>query len=162
LIKGPSLVGVINWGIERKPKRYVDGLVKVGVYEFELTVRDAYNLKSKDTVKVTVAEPTCTSATKELILKDQKWTYPWYTQISLTNVFSYLPEKSYIKNFYIKRDGSDKWQLVVPWHIDNPPGSGQHSWEHVHYFESNTWVLAIYPPDFDAYDTPDVKIEYCN
>ncbi|MFD2514454.1 hypothetical protein ACFSRY_11295 [Pontibacter locisalis] len=162
LIKGPSQQEVINYDTSDKPKTFVDRLVKVGVYEFELTVTDYYNLSSVDTVKVTVAEPKCATENKEVIIKDLKWTHPWYTQISISNVFSYLPANSYIKNFYIKRDGSNDWELVVPWDYNLTTNNGQHTWDHVEYFEYGIWVLAIYPGANTTDDTPDVKIEYCN
>ncbi|GAB3197671.1 hypothetical protein GCM10027293_12660 [Pontibacter aydingkolensis] len=162
LIKSPSQQETINYGTSDKPKTFVDRLVKVGVYEFELTVTNAYNVSSADTVKVTIAEPTCTTANKEVIIKDLKWTHPWYTQISISNVFSYLPANSYIKNFYIKRDKSDQWELVLPWDYNSSIYNGQHTWDYVEYFEYGTWVLAIYPGSNTTDDTPDVKIEYCN
>ncbi|MBC5993516.1 PKD domain-containing protein [Pontibacter cellulosilyticus] len=162
LIKGPSLQEVINYGTENKPNKFVDRLIKVGVYDFELTVTDFYNLSAVDTVKITVAEPNCTTANKEVILKDLKWIHPWYTQISISNVFSYVPANSYIKNFYIKRDASDKWELVLPWDYNSSIYNGQHTWDHVEYVEDGIWVLSIYPGNNMTDDTPDVKIEYCN
>lgn len=49
VIKGPSQVGITYYD---KPKAFVSGLMKVGVYEFLLTVTDTYNLSSTDTVRV--------------------------------------------------------------------------------------------------------------
>lgn len=162
LIKSPDQTDTRSYDAGNRLKTFVDRLIKVGVYEFELIVTDSYNLASADTMKVTVAEPKCTTANKEFILKDLKWIHPWYTQISIRDVFSYLPANSYIKNFYIKRDGSDKWELVVPWDYYSPVNTGQHMWDYVEHSNEGTWILAIYPGANSADDTPDVKIEYCN
>jgi hypothetical protein len=163
IIKSPSNVEIMLHGAQGKPKRFVDGLVDVGIYEFELTVTDFYNLKSKDIVIVTVSEPNCNNANKEVIIKDLNWTQPWYTQLSITNLFSLVPTNSHIKSFYIKRDGSDQWELIEPYLNKNSANySGKHTWEYVNYFDNNTWVLQIYPNSSFIDDTPDVEIEYCN
>jgi hypothetical protein len=163
MIKSPSSLGVINYGVQYTSKIFVDQLVDIGDYDFELTVTDSYGLESKDMVKVIVSRPNCISIDKEVIIKDLQWIQPWYTQLSITDLFSYLPPNSYIKNFYIKRDGSNKWELIEPYYTKNSDNySGKYTWEYVNYFDSNTWVLQIYPKSSFIGDTPDVKIEYCN
>ncbi|WP_439880067.1 PKD domain-containing protein [Pontibacter sp. MBLB2868] len=152
-IKGPSEVPLNNFSDTKGSAR---GLFNVGDYEFELTVTDAYNLKSKDTVTVTVAQPTCTTANKEVIFKDLTWSYPWLMETGIGNLFSFLPANSYIKDFYIKRDGSDTWEKII--NVDLAPNNTGtiHTWE---FFEGR---LIIYPNSNQTEDTPDVKVEYCN
>jgi hypothetical protein len=153
VIKGPHQVGITNYD---KPRAFVSGLAKVGEYEFLLTVTDNYNLSSTDTVKISVTEPNCTTDTKEIIIKDLGWSFAWIMEIDIYNLDSYLPPNSYIKNFYIKRDASDQWELIVPLDFNSTNYGLQHEWEY------GNGVLVIYPGTNSTNDTPDVKIEYCN
>lgn len=132
----------------------VQGLKELGSYVFELTVRDADNLSSKDTVMVTVASPPCITPNKEVIIKDQIWSWDWENSMMQIDILSYLPSKSYLRNVYIKRDSSDDWELVDPlvdYDHDMP--------------RSPKWVyygnLNIYLSPNTVDDSPDVKIEYC-
>lgn len=161
LVNAPIYVEIVNYRFD-KPKTFISRLVSVGTYEFELTVTDTYGLSSKDIVKITVAEPKCTSGMKEVIIKDIKWGYAWWMEAGIRNVFSHLPANSYIRNIYIKRDASDKWELILPYDHHSSDYGNHHTWEHVEYFEFATWYLIIYPNANTADDTPDVKIEYCN
>ena len=138
------------------PWRNHVSFLKVGVHEFELTVTDAYNFSAKDTVKVTVAEPICSTNIKEIIFKDLRWGYPWFMETSISNLFSHLPPNSYVKSFYIKRDGSDKWETIVPVNYSSPDAGKNPEWE---FYDGR---LIIYPGSDTREDTPDVKIEYCN
>ncbi len=153
VIKGPHPVGITNYN---KPKAFVSGLMKVGEYEFLLTVTDNYNLSATDTVKISVTEPNCTTNTKEVIIKDLGWSYAWIMEINIYDIYSYLPPDSFIKNFYIKRDASDQWELIVPLDYNSSDYGLQHEWEY------GNGILAIYPGNNSTNDTPDVKIEYCN
>lgn len=151
-INGPSLVNIL---LPRSVKSLVGNLTNEGTYEFELTVTDADNLSAKDTVKVTVAIPPCTSAIREVLLKDLEWLVIMHMMIEIKNPYSYLPPNSYIKNLYIKRDDSDEWELincsVYSMYVDSP----FHEW----IFLNNT--LTIFPGSNLKTDTPDLKIEYC-
>jgi hypothetical protein len=159
-LKGPSGVFIYNDSNTGNPKRFIDNLSKTGVYEFELTVADYYHFTSKDTMTITIAEPNCTSGTKEVILKDLKWEYDWYQQISITNFYSYLPANSHIKSFYIKRDASDKWELVDPIYTREDDQSIYNTWDYRNFKGPPT--VYIYSNQDQIDDTPDVKIEYCN
>ncbi|RNI24521.1 hypothetical protein EFB08_16535 [Rufibacter latericius] len=151
-ISGPSSVDITNF---QSMRAFASNLVNVGTYEFELTVTDADKLFSKDTVKVTVAVPPCTSTTKEVILKDLIWTQPWLTEIQIENPHAYLPPNSYITNFYIKRDSSDKWELIIPLNHNSPDYGLFHEWTY------GNKMLVIWPGLNTEDDTPDLKIEYC-
>jgi hypothetical protein len=153
LFAGPSAVLIDNYN---KAKAFVRGLVNVGNYEFELTVRDADGLSSKDTIKITVVAPNCTSALKEFVFKDLPWDYSWIMEIDIYNFYSYLPPGSMLKNIYIKRDSSTDWEIVVPLNWSSPDYGKVHEWDY------GNGVLVIYPGKNHEDDTPDIKIEYCH
>jgi hypothetical protein len=151
-ITGSSLANLVD---PRAVRTLVSDMVNEGVYEFELTVTDADNLSSKDTVKITMAPPPCTSAPKEVILKNLNWLLAFDKILEIANPYSYLPANSYIKNFYIKRDSSDKWQLINLL-TSTSYYSSYYGWS----FFNNTLAILDNLNDGD-HDTPDVKIEYC-
>ena len=152
MINGPTTVSITYYD---KAKTFIRDLEKVGDYEFELTVTDSVSLSTKDTVKITVATPNCTSSNKELFFKDLSWNLAWIMEIDFFNFLSLLPPNSYLQNVYIKRDGSADWEKVVPMNINNP-NYELHNWEY------GNGVLVIYPSNNMTRDTPDIKIEYCN
>jgi hypothetical protein len=151
-IAGPSAINIDNYN---KVKAFASNLAAMGSYLFELTVTDTDKLTSKDTVKITVAEPVCTSKNKELILENLVWVQPMFTEIDIYKLFSYLPPNSYIRNFYIKRDFSDKWELIVPFDLQSPQYGVLHEWLY------GNETLVIMPGINKTDDTPDIKIEYC-
>jgi len=133
----------------------VSGLTQVAKYVFELTVTDDDRLASKDTVTITVAGPHCTGSVQTLVFESQAWNYAWIMEIAVFDFFSYLPPNSYIKNIYIKRDGSANWEKVVPLDVNSPNYGKVHEWEF------GNGVLVIYPGKNLTDDTPDIKVEYC-
>jgi hypothetical protein len=151
-LTGPSKIEVDN--PQSMPTFYND-FPKVGSYELELTVTDADNLSSKDTVKILVAMPPCMGPKKEIVLKNLVWTNPFLTGIEIYDPHSYLPAKSHITNIYIKRDASDKWELVVPLRQNSNAINSSHEWEY------GQKMLFIHTGPNLENDTPDVKIEYC-
>lgn len=153
LVAGPSTVGIDN---NNKVKAFVRGMVSLGVYEFELTVTDADGLTSKDSIKITIADPPCNGPAKEAVFKDLPWDHSWIMEIDFFNFFSYLPPNSYLRNIYIKRDGSNNWEKVVCLDYNAPDYGKVHEWEY------GNGVLVIFPGQNMTDDTPDVKIEYCN
>ncbi|GAA4342721.1 hypothetical protein GCM10023184_42410 [Flaviaesturariibacter amylovorans] len=129
-----------------------------GNYEFELTVTDEHDLSSSDRVVISVREPVCTGALQERIIPNQVWDLSWGMQLNLYNPFGGLPHGSYVRNVYLRRGGSTSWQRVL--HVDAFDGNGATPplWEYGNYSRT----LYIYPDNYQAIDTPDVKIEYCN
>jgi hypothetical protein len=151
-LAGPSF---FNLTIPHSVKSITIKLIKVGTYVFELTVTDADKLSSRDTIKVNVAIPPCTSATKEFILKNLVWITPWLTEIDIYDPHKYLPLNSHIQAFYIKRDSSDKWEQIVPLDYNSPNYGILHEWAY------GNRTLVIWPGNNKEDDTPDIKIEYC-
>jgi len=128
----------------------------VGDYEFEVTATDGRGLSSRDTVKVTVAVPNCSSRKGETIIISLPWNYEWTMELNIYDFLSYLPSETYLTNIYIKRDASGVWETVAPyyWSSSNPNPSYQ--WEY------GNGILAVYAGKNNTEDdTPDVKIEYC-
>lgn len=151
-VAGPVRASIDQYN---KVKAYAYGMVNVGIYEFELTVTNANNLSSKDTIKITVAEPRCTQQNKEVIINNLSWDYSWIMEIAIYKPFSYLPPNSHLTNIYIKRDGTNSWERVVPVNWNAPDYGVLPEWEYGNNF------LVIYPGKNKADDTPDIKLEYC-
>lgn len=154
LIEGPPLN--LNDAQLATSKVFLTNKLIIGTYLFELTVTDVHKLSSKDTVKVVCVEPPCTSANKEVIIRDISWNVWWDNSLIIEKVHSYLPPNSYMKKFYIKRDNSNSWITVIKFQSD-PANIGKvPEW----YYENGT--LSIYLGTDTTPDTPDIKIEYCN
>ena len=141
--------------------------LRVGVYEFELTVTDKMNLYGKDTVKVTAAKQDIDTSAQvivgdhEVIFKNLTWIFPWYSSLELKNIHNYFPAGTAIKVF-IKRDTATEWNEVV--HYSNsvnttvydyfietrPYGAGMYNFGSLYVF-----YYALNPKD-----TPDVKVQF--
>ena len=137
-----------------KLQAVASGLESPNIYEFELTVTDAGNLFSTDTVMVSLADTNIFYGNNEIIFKERQWIYPWYMEIEIYNILSYLPPNSHIKNVFIKRDSSTDWELAVPVDPNSPDYAIKPEWE--------LWngVLVVYPGKNQMEDTPDIKIVY--
>lgn len=152
-IVGPLSAAIRNYN---RMRAHAVGMSKEGIYEFELTVYDDDGLSSKDTLRVTVNQPTFAGDTHEIIFTDLHWDYSWIMEIDILDFLTYLPPNTYLKNVYIKRDSTGTWEPVVPLDDGNPD------------YTFHTWVygndlLAIFPSNSNMIDdTPDIKIEYNN
>jgi hypothetical protein len=154
-LTGPSSAVLSN---AQSGMAIASNLITIGTYEFELTVTDVDKLSSKDTIKITIVEPPCTNGTKEIIFKNLPWSGSMVLEIA--DPFASLPPNSYVKNFYIKRDFSDQWELMAPYNSYLPRRRTFHEWS----IGSNSTLFIFHSLSNEyelEYDTPDVKIEYC-
>lgn len=151
-LSGPSTVTIAK---PAGSSTNVSGLVFLGVYSFELAVTDSHNLTGRDTVKVTVGDPTCIGVLKEIVLSNITWNFAWIMDYQIV-INDLLPPHSKVKNISIKRDNSNIWELVVPFN-DFAPDYRFHTWAYGY------GIMEIYPSESNkTNDTPDLKIEYCN
>ena len=143
-ISGPSSFLMVN---EDSVLAKAINLVK-GVYQFELTVTDSPGLIDRDTVIVTVNEP----STNEIIFTDQLWICDYGAcWINIPNIYNYLPIGIPYKVF-IKRDNASDWVEASP------------DWQSIvgiYAFSISTdgelWIYT-YDPSQTFTDTPDIKI----
>jgi hypothetical protein len=151
-VSGPS---TIQFSFPDKALTSISGLVKLGVYEFELTAEDAGNLISKDSVRITVmADPHIVYENGHVIFKEQKWNYSWIIELDIYNIDSYLPPNATIQNVSIKRENSVDWETVIP--VDQVPSDYTD-----YYWMFGSKGLIIFQKETDRTDdTPDIKIEY--
>ena len=133
------------------------GLVK-GIYQFELTVSDHFGLYDKDTVIVTVGD--ISAITKEIILKDLTWIFPWYNNVEIQNFFSYVPRGNPFKIF-IQRDYDSSWKEVpasIPYPYQTIEKYDYFIITDVHdFYNKGSLYISYYGSDVNA--SPNVK--YC-
>ena len=140
----------------------LSGLEK-GDYQFEWTIKYTNGLIIKDTLEVSLYDVSAIpSNAKEVILTDQKWAQPLYTEVEVKNIYDIIPAEALFRVF-IKRDGSNVWEDVsgstteystvnYDYSIERrlPDGAGMYT--------NGSLFITVYGSD--ATDTPDVKIVY--
>lgn len=137
-------------------KTKVSNLEK-GIYEFELTVTNTNGLTGKDTVRVIVGE--ISENSKEIIFKDRKWIFPWYSTIEIKDFNLLIPQNSF--KVYIQRENNSQWEEVASilenagikyeYFVETrPDGGGMYTYGSLYIFYYGT----------DTNDTPSVKIVY--
>ncbi|MBS1919508.1 MAG: hypothetical protein JST17_04565 [Bacteroidetes bacterium] len=143
----------------------ISGL-KLGVYQFELSITNGFGLTGKDSVIVVVWDNSHfiqgPVGTNEVTFTNIKWVYPWYSSLEIKNVYNSIPRNKPIKVF-VKRDSTNNWIEVLHWSINTitdiydyfiesrwPDGAGMYSY--------GSLYISYYGPD--TKDTPDVKIQY--
>lgn len=137
-------------------KTKVSNLEK-GIYEFELTVTNTNGLTGKDTVRVIVGE--ISENSKEIIFKDRKWIFPWYSTIEIKDFNLLIPQNSF--KVYIQRENNSQWEEVASilenagikyeYFVETrPDGGGMYTYGSLYIFYYGT----------NTNDTPSVKIVY--
>ena len=125
--------------------------LQLGVYQFELTVKDSYGLMSKDTVAVTVGQISTTP--NETIFKNFIWgteglygTLLWGSVIIIPNIYQYMPAGSVFRTF-IKKGNSTNWEELF---------FGEHSWYSLDLINGKLIIWSNY----DETDVADIKLVY--
>jgi hypothetical protein len=128
--------------------------LQIGVYQFELLVRDTAGLFSKDTCTVIVGQMSTNMS--EIIFQNQIWghqgvnsTLLWGSSIILANVYQYLPASGVFR-VYIKKDNSVSWSELI---MDDPDPN---SWYSFSLMNGNLYIWSYY----NETDTPDIKLVY--
>ena len=133
--------------------------LEIGVYQFEITVTDSLGMFEKDTAKIIVNQ--MRSNTRELIIENISWIFPWYNSIEVPNFYDSVPPEVVFK-IYIRRESNNSWVEVFPlsnnipdskydYFVETrPDGAGMYNYR----------SLYIFYYGFDVSDTPDVKIVF--
>ena len=140
----------------------LSGLEK-GRYQFEWTIKYTRGWILRDTLTVNLIDVSDIPVdAKEVILTDQIWTQPWYSEVEVKDIYSIITPESRFRVF-IKRDSSAVWEdvsgsttedsnVTYDYFIDRrlPDGAGIYS--------DASLIIRTYRGDPN--DTPDVKIVY--
>lgn len=139
--------------------------LKVGIYQFELTVTDKMNLYGKDTVQVQVVKRKLVDSVEiviqnhEIIFKNLTWIFPLDNALELINIHKYIPVGTPMK-VMLHRGYSTDWVEATPfsnngsnklyeYFIETSPNSAgiyTYGSMYVFYYGRDTW------------DRPDVKV----
>lgn len=146
-ISGPASFLIEDPNSSSTPVRNLE----LGVYQFELTVRDSLGLMSKDTVAVTVGQISTTP--NEKIFNNLSWGREglygpllWGSAIIIPNIYQYLPAGSVFRTFLKKRSAANWEELLL----------GEHSW-YVLYLVNGTLILWS---THDETEPVDIKLVY--
>jgi len=97
----------------------------------------------------------------QIVGKNIRWIFPWYSALELKNIHSYFSDGTSIKVF-IQRDNSDIWMEATPVANDGsggdyeyfiekrPEGAGMYTYGSLYVFYYGE----------DTTDTPDVKVQF--
>jgi hypothetical protein len=154
MISGPSSVKFSN---QASLSTKVSDL-EAGVYQFELSVTDDWNLFVNDTVFVFVG---ALANSTEIIFRDLKWITRWYNNVEIKNFASNGTPTGLFKVFF-QRDNDPAWKEVLS--ADNPslPQNAVYDYFVIATPSSiyNTGSLYISYYKNDISDTPNVKIVF--
>lgn len=121
--------------------------LQVGVYQFELFVRDTGGLTDKDTCTVIVGQLSATP--NEVMFINQVWgPQGWGSGIIISNVYQSLPTGSVFR-VYIKRDNSTNWEELL---MDDPNSAYT-----FYLLDGHLQIFSYYE---NENDTPDIKLVF--
>ncbi len=125
--------------------------LELELYQFELMVKDAFGLISKDTIAVTVGQ--ISTNPTETIFENLNWgtqglfgTLLWGSAILIPNIYQYVPEGNVFKVF-IKKGSSANWEELL---------FDEHSWYGVYLVNGTLIVWSTY----DETEPVDIKLVY--
>lgn len=157
-ISGPDSYHTWN----SSPRHAVLSGLEKGHYQFEWIIKYLNGVIVKDTLDITLYDVSdIPQNASEIVLTDQIWTYPWYSEVKVNKIYSIIPPESLFRVF-IKRDGG-VWEdvpgstfedsnVIYDYFIERrlPDSAGL-------YPDASLIIRAYgYYPE----DTPDVKIVY--
>jgi hypothetical protein len=160
IVTGPGRNGVTyNWQKVSGPSSCTienpDSLVtkvsnlELGVYQFKFTATNISGQARTDSMTLIVQDPT--SSNKQLVFWNVNWECSLECSIYLGNVSQYLPANGAI-SVYIRREGQQNWDLVVP--------ESNFTTERYFYVSSSGQLSVVENSILDATDHPEIKIVY--